>query len=428
MSTRQVGDHLESWQMRIIWANMLGLVFEAFDLTVYALLVVTVARYFHIPTWYGFLVLTLTYVLRAAGGLVFGQFADTTGRRTMLIVTVLGYSVCTALTGLSWSVGALIVFRALTGFFVGGEYISSTYSLESVPRRLRGLTSSFVEVSYVAGFLLAALSFGAVRGLVHSADSWRDVFYVGIIPALIALWLRLGVEESPLWQPARQKVKETAPRTAPIAAILKPAYLKTTLSSWVYVSAMIWGYGSLILAYPTYLHYLKFSVGDVTLLTVLVNVGGAIGSLIFGPLSQRIGRRWALILGDGLAVVCAFFYAPFWLGHNPSLGYMVPFAILEGAFCSSGFAVVFAWLSERYPTEVRATGATGTYNSGQIIGGWATTVMAALVVANAPQSWAVAMVVSAACGYALAIFLAAVGPETKHVDLASVTIAAASAD
>lgn len=425
MSVRPIGDRLESWQTRIIWANMLGLVFEAFDLTVYALLIVPVSQYFHVPTWYGFLVLTLTYVLRAAGGLVFGSFADKVGRRTMLIVTVLGYSVFTALTGLSWSIGTLVFFRAVTGFFVGGEYISGSYSLESVPSRLRGLISSFVEVSYVVGFFLAALAFGVVAGLLHSPNSWRYVFYVGIVPALIALWLRIGIEESPMWRSVEKKVK----RSAPLAAIFKRPYLGTTMSLWIYMGGMVWGYGSLILAYPTYLHYLKLPVGEITLLTALVNVGGAIGSLVFGPLSQRIGRRWALILGDALAVVVSFLFAPYWMGAVPSLGYMIPVAILQGAFCSSGYAVVFAWLSERYPTEVRATGSTGTYNGGQLIGGWATTIMAALVgVAVTAHSWAVAMVVSALCGYAVSIVFALFGPETKHVDLATMQAPAVAGD
>jgi SHS family lactate transporter-like MFS transporter len=414
-----VGDRVQPWQWRIFAANYLGLVFEAYDLTIYSLLVVTVSAYFHVPAWYGFLVLSMTYVLRGAGGLAFGHVADKIGRRNALVVTVLGYSLATGLTGLSWNVISLLVFRALAGLFIGGEYVGYSYTMEAVPGRRRGSFSGLIVSSYSLGFLLASATFGVVSFAMGphfaSGAGWRWPFFVGIVPALIALWLRLGVEESPAWQRARASGR-ARPRV-PLLEIFKRRYLARTIYCWLVMAALIWAYDVLALAQPTMLHLLKVSNGQISQLAIITNVGSMVAAVLGGVLSQRIGRKRALLAVALLGVPASFVFAPFWmLPAAPSYAYLAGSGLLGVIVAEAGFGVMPAYLSERYPTAVRATGATGTYNLGQIIAGWSLTLLAATYGGSA-RSFMLGMVVNAGIGFVVLFALVAFGRETRGVDL-----------
>lgn len=413
------GDRMQAWQWRIFAANYLGLVFEAYDLTIYSLLVVSVSRYFHLPAWYAFLVLSMTYVLRGVGGLVFGHIGDRIGRRNALVITVLGYSLATGLTGLSWNIVSLLVFRALAGLFIGGEYVGYSYTMETVPRRRRGPFSGLIVTSYSLGFLLASATFGLVTLIMGSGFSsgggWRWPFFVGIVPALIALWLRLGVPESPAWQRANQS-GSTRPRF-PIVEIFKPRYLARTVHCWLMMAALIWAYDVLALAQPTMLHYLKVSNGQISQLTIIASVGSIVASIVGGVLSQRIGRKRALLVIAVLGLPFSVLFAPFWmLPALPTYGYLAVFGFLGVLVAEAGFGVMPAYLAERYPTEVRATGATGTYNLGQILAGWSVTLLA-LTSGGGAGSFMTGMVVNAVLGFVVLGLLSLVGRDTRDVDL-----------
>jgi len=409
---------LEGWQWRIFSSNYIGLVFEAYDLTIYSLLVVPISKYFNVPVWYGFLVLAMTYVLRGVGGLVFGHVADKIGRRNALMFTVLGYSIATALTGLSWSVTALLVWRALTGLFIGGEYVSYSYTMESVPKDKRGGFSGAIVTSYSVGFLLASATFGIVTAIMGSGfaagGGWRWPFFVGILPALIALWLRLGVPESPAWQRVHESNRQRA--KVPLFEIFKPKYLGTTLHAWALMAALIWAYDVLILAFPTMLNKLGVPNNQISELLLIVNVGSLIAAFLGGWASQRWGRRRTLLVIAILGIVFTPLFAPFWMRGAPSFAFLAVFGFIGALFAEGGFGIMPAYLSERYPTEVRATGATGTYNLGQIIAGWSLTIMAAMFAGNAGR-WMEGMLINAVIGFVVLIALVLAGRETREVDL-----------
>lgn len=409
-------DHGPIWG-KIFAANYLGLIFEAYDLTIYSLLVVPVSQYFHVPVWYGFLVLTMTYVFRGLGGLWFGHIGDKMGRRNALVLTVLGYSVCTALTGLSWSLGALIVFRGLTGLFIGGEYVGYSYTMEVVPHKSRGGFSGLLVTSYSVGFLLASATFGAVTAIMgpHFAagGGWRWPFFVGIVPALIALWMRLGIVESPAWVKASQGKKQSG--RVPFFEIFKRRYIKRTIHAWLVMAALIWAYDVLLLGLPRLLGLLKVSPGGIAELTFITNVGSLLGSLVGGLVSQRIGRKAALIATAVLGMIATPFFVPIFNPH-PGFVYIAIGGFIGAIFAEGGFGIMPAYLSERYPTELRATGSTGTYNLGQIIAGWSTTLMAAMFPGTL-IGWEHGMIWNALIGFAVLIVLASFGRETSNVDL-----------
>lgn len=361
----------------------------------------------------------MTYVLRGVGGLVFGHVGDRIGRRNALVITVLGYSVATGLTGLSWNIGSLLVFRGLAGLFIGGEYVGYSYTMEAVPRRRRGPFSGLIVTSYSLGFLLASATFGLVTLVMGSSFSsgggWRWPFFVGIVPALIALWLRLGVPESPAWQRAQQ-AGSARPRF-PIVEIFKPRYLARTVHCWLMMAALIWAYDVLALAQPTMLHYLEVSNGQISQLTIIANVGSIIASILGGVLSQRIGRKLALLVIAVFGLPFSFLFAPFWmLPTLPTYGYLAIFGFLGVLVAEAGFGVMPAYLSERYPTEVRATGATGTYNLGQILAGWSVTLLA-VTFGGGAQRFMTGIVVNAVVGFVVLGVLSFIARETRDVDL-----------
>ncbi len=411
---------LAPWQRRIFAANFLGLTFEAYDLTIYSLLVVPIAQHFQVPTWYSFAVLGMTYVARGLGGLIFGHIGDKIGRRNALVFTVLGYSITTALTGLSWSLASLLLWRGLTGLFIGGEYVAYSYTMETVPKQRRGVYAGFLVGSYSIGFLLAAASFSIVSSLTGAqfvGNGWRWPFFVGILPALIALWLRLGVEESPAWLAAAAR-NRARPRV-PLFEIFKRPYLGRTLHSWLLMAALIWSYDVLILAFPTMLTQMDFPRESVGTLSIILNVGSLLGSIAGGTVSQIVGRRPALIGIAILGIVTTPLIAPFWLLPTiPGYGYFAAAGFIGAIFAEAGFGIMPAYLAERYPTEVRATGSTGTYNLGQIIAGWSTALLARQFGGSA-GSFTNGMAIHGVVAFLVLIVLVFFGPETRDVDLAA---------
>jgi MFS family permease len=419
-----IDTNIRGWQWRVFVANYLGLVFEAYDLTIYSLLVVPLSEYFHVPSWYSFLVLTLMYVCRGVGGLFFGHIADKVGRRHALILTVLGYSLTTGLTGLSWSITSLLIFRALSGLFIGGEYVSYSYTMEVVPNRYRGHFSGAVISSYAVGFLLATASYSLASVIAGSdfahGNGWRWLFFVGVLPALIALWLRIGVEESPVWQRLAQS---ESPRPAvPLFEIFKPKYLRRTLHCWFMMAALLWVYDVIALAQPTMLHYLHVSQSKIGILVLIANVGALLASLLGGWASQRIGRRNALIIVAIASMPTAVVCAPFWmLPTIPTYLYLATFGFIGAFVTQAGFGVMPAFLSERYPTEVRATGSAGTYNLGQVIAGWSLTLLS-VTSGSSASTFMVGIVVNAIIGAVVLLVLTLLVKETRDVDLQAATV------
>jgi MFS transporter, SHS family, lactate transporter len=410
---------MSGWQWRVFSANYLGLVFEAYDLTVYSLLVVPISKYFDVPSWYSFFVLTIMYVLRGVGGLVFGQIADKMGRRNALVFTVLGYSLATGLTGASWNLISLLIFRALSGLFIGGEYVGYSYTIEVVPSRFRGHFSGAIVSSYSTGFLLATASFWlgtVIDGPDFVAgEGWRALFFVGVLPALIALWLRLGVPESPVWQRASEG-KATKARV-PILEIFMPKYLGRTLHCWLLMAALIWAYDVVALAQPSMLHYLGVPNDQIGSLTLIANVGALIAALLGGWLAQRIGRRKALLVIAACGVPIIFLFAPFWaIPPAPTYLYLAISGFVAGLVFEAGFGVMPAFLSENYPTHIRATGAAGTYNLGQLIAGWSLTLLAVGFGGDA-NSFMKGIVINALVALAVLLLLTFLGRETRGVKL-----------
>src|SRR5436190_5116505 len=194
-------------QRRTLIAAALGWMLDAFDVMLYSLVLVHVMRDLGMTQKQAGLLNTLTLVASGIGGLMFGFVADRIGRKRALMFSILTYSVCSFASGLATSVVMLAVFRFILGLGMGGEWnTGATLVAETWPTELRAKAISIVQSSWAIGYALAALVTGIV---LHYAD-WRTAFFVGILPALVVLWIRRGVPESQMWQERHQNGRTIA--------------------------------------------------------------------------------------------------------------------------------------------------------------------------------------------------------------------------
>src|SRR6267142_2819300 len=235
-------------QRRTLLAAALGWMLDAFDAMLYALVLAHVMRDLGMTKGTAGLLNSLTLLASGIGGVTFGFIADRLGRKRALTLSILTYSICSFASGLATSVLMLAVFRFILGLGMGGEWnTGATLVAETWPTPLRAKAISVVQSSWAIGYALAALVAGVV---LHYAD-WRTAFFVGILPAVVVLWIRRGVPESEMWQERQRARQEPAggkretgaasdvstpdkrdrdPRDAGFGAIFRPPYAKHTFA------------------------------------------------------------------------------------------------------------------------------------------------------------------------------------------------------
>src|SRR6201987_6140829 len=187
----------------VAWiAAWLGWTLDAFDFTIFLLIMVPIAETFHVPLIEVTAVFTVTLWLRLVGAVGSGWLADRIGRKTPLMISILWYSICNFIAGFSPTFGFLFLFRALLGIGMGAEWpAGAALAMESWPARSRGIMSGLLQGSWSLGFLLASL----IYGLAFSTIGWRGMLWIGILPALICVYIRFYVKESEVWQENNRK-------------------------------------------------------------------------------------------------------------------------------------------------------------------------------------------------------------------------------
>ncbi len=280
-------------------AGFLGWTMDAFDFFVVVFLVDTLAQRFGVTKKEIVWTITATLAMRPVGAVIFGLLADRFGRRIPLMANVIFFSIIEVLCGFAPNYAAFLVLRALFGIGMGGEWgVGASLAMESAPRRWRGMLSGILQSGYSIGYLLAAV---AAR-LVLPAWGWRAMFWVGGAPALLALYIRWHVPESEAWKQHR------APTFAAIGGVVRRfaprlVYLVALMTMMMFLS-----HGTQDL-YPD---FLKMGHGipapTVAEVAMLYNVGAVLGAIVFGHLSERIGRRYSMVgaLGVSLLVIPAW--------------------------------------------------------------------------------------------------------------------------
>ncbi len=406
-------------QRRTLLAAALGWMLDAFDAMLYALVLAHVMRDLGMTKGTAGLLNSLTLLASGIGGVAFGFIADRLGRKRALMLSILTYSVCSFASGLATSVLMLAVFRFILGLGMGGEWnTGATLVAETWPTELRAKAISIVQSSWAIGYALAALAVGIV---LHYAD-WRMAFFVGILPALVVLWIRRGVPESEMWQERHGRAADaasynlavTTPQTG-FADLFRLPYLKPTLALLFMNFFGMFAWWGLFTWIPPYLSLpveqggRGFGVmGTTTLLVVLNLVGMFPGYASFGWVADYLGRRKSFILYTFMAALIVPIYA---LARAPRavmvLGTVLAF-FGTGFFSGSGIIG-----SEIFPTEVRARALGLTYNGARTLSSIAPFVIGRVGQARG-LSWAFFL-----CGvsFLLACLVATQLPETKGKQL-----------
>jgi SHS family lactate transporter-like MFS transporter len=283
-------------------AGFLGWTLDAFDYFIVILLLDTLADAFHVSKGQIIFTTTLTLVFRPVGAIIFGLLADRYGRRTPLMANVIYFSIIELLSGCATNFTQFIILRALFGIGMGGEWgVGASLALEQAPRRWRGVLSGILQSGYSIGYLIASV---VARALI---PNWRWMFWLGALPALLALYIRSKVPESPAWEEHRVgSLKEIGRAVRGHAKGF--AYLVLLMTFMMFLS-----HGTQDL-FPDFLKSDRgIAAKVVPTVIIIMNVGAVIGAIIFGHLSQKIGRRYSMMC----ALTLSLCLIPFWaFGHG----------------------------------------------------------------------------------------------------------------
>jgi SHS family lactate transporter-like MFS transporter len=401
---------MTSVQRNVVIAGFLGWTLDAFDFFILIFAAKAIAADFQVDRDDVIFAVTLTLLARPLGAFVFGLLADRYGRRPMLMLDIALFSVFELASAFAPNLTVLFVLRLLFGFAMGGEWgLGSSLTMEIIPPKSRGFVSGLLQEGYACGNLLAALLFWALFDHI----GWRGMFIVGFLPALLVLWIRASVPESPVWQHTQTRTpEERHPLRAMRGFWGRAAYMIVLMTLFNCFS-----HGTQDL-YPLFLQVEKGYGTDLTgKLATIGPIGAIIGGLFFGALSERIGRKRAIVIAALLSLpilkLWAFSSTPLMLG----LGVFWLQVCVQGAW-----GVVPVHLNELSPDAVRATMPGLTYQIGNFISAGVPWVLTTLAEANHKQYGLTMAVFIAGVAVALAL-ITALGPEAKgqHFGAATAT-------
>ena len=381
-------------------ASFLGWTLDAFDFFLMVFVLRAVAAEFHTNVKAVSVAITLTLAMRPLGALVFGMLGDRYGRRQILMIDILLFSVLELASAFAPTLIALLVLRAAFGFAMGGEWgLGASLTMETIPAKSRGLASGILQEGYACGFLLASI----VYGLLFDRIGWRGMFAVGVLPALLVLYIRRNVEESPAWHRMRSRPRRS------LADILRGhgglfLYVVVLMTAFNFFS-----HGTQDL-YPTFLQaQRKLSTHTVSMIAIIANVGAIIGGIVFGTLSQRIGRRRAIIAATLLALPII----PLW-SFSTSVALIALGAFLMQISVQGAWGVIPVHLNELSPDEVRGTFPGFAYQLGNLFASANATLQAGFAQDHG-GNYALALATVAAFAAVSIALLTSVGREAHGV-------------
>jgi SHS family lactate transporter-like MFS transporter len=362
----------------------------------------------------------LTQAFRPVGALLFGMIADRYGRRPVLMVNILSFSVIELACAFAPSLTALLALRALFGLAMGGEWgVGAALVFETLPKEGRGTFSGILQEGYAAGSILASGAFAlffngfAVAGLHVPGIGWRGLFILGSVPALLVFYVQARVAESPVWLAGAKM------RAARAAALRKGAWPGAMLFEFVptflflvllMTAFMSFSHGTQDV-YPTFLTvFVKLKPSTVGLIGILYGFGSIAGGFVFGTLSEKWGRKRAIVTAALLSIpiipLWAYGHSAFALGTG---------AVLMQFMVQGAWGVVPAYLTELSPAPVRATAPGLAYQLGGLVTSWngKAQALAAERWGNYPAVLAVTVIVVAVALAGLALL----GREARGQDM-----------
>jgi MFS transporter, SHS family, lactate transporter len=397
------GDQWLAWV-----AAWLGWTLDSFDFTIFLLIMKPIADFFHVPLIDVAFVFTITLWMRLIGATASGWLADRVGRKLPLMISILGYSVCNFIAGFSPTFWFLFLFRALLGLFMGAEWpAGAALAMESWPARSRGFMSGVLQGSWGLGFALSSVAYWTL----YDRFGWRGMLWLGILPALVVLYIRRFVKEPEVWLKNRANQRRQQQEfSLPLIEIFKPRVIGNTLTACLWMGSGFVAYYTIFGLFPTHLQKdMHFGTGDVALPVFISNLMLFVSNCIWGWVADRIGRRWAMIIPAAVGI----FVTPFYLGFfTTSYSLLVVAFAVQGFFAGAVYGQNPSYLNERFPTEVRATAAGFCYHQGAIWGGLVGPLLAAWA-ATQPTGFVVPMLIVTVVSEIVFIIALLLGPETK---------------
>jgi SHS family lactate transporter-like MFS transporter len=345
-----------SWtkaQRNVVIAAYLGWTLDAFDFFLMVFMFKDISAELHSSRQVVVTAVLLTLAMRPVGAFLFGRLGDAFGRKPALMWNILAYSVLEVASGFAPGMTTLLVIRALFGVAMGGEWgLGSALTMETIPASARGAVSGLLQVGYPSGYFLASL---AVY-LFYDRLGWRYMFVLGVVPAILVFFIRMGIEESPAW-----RLGQHTPR-AGVLAVIRREWRLAVYAIVLMTAFNFFSHGSQD-SYPSFLkeqHH--FDTHLTALLTAIGNVGAICGGLFFGAWSEKVGRRRAIVIAALLALPAL----PFWAFAS------TPLVLGAGAFVmqiavQGAWGVVPAHLNELSPPEIRATFPGVVYQLGNLL-------------------------------------------------------------
>ena len=405
MEAWRIFRSLDKTQRATFVACFLGWTLDALDFFLLTFVVKDVAAEFSVSIAKVTFAITLTLMMRPLGALIFGLLGDRYGRRIPLMVNIIFYSLMELLTAFSPSYTVFLIFRALYGIGMGGEWgLGASLVMESLPAKARGLASGILQQGYSFGFLLAAV----VYWLVFPHFGWRALFVVGALPALLVIYIRAHVPESAVWQRQRETI---APSLGMVHFMREHwrlfIYAVLLMTAFNYMS-----HGTQDL-YPTFLQKQRgFSVNQTASIAIIYNLGGICGGTLLGHFSQSWGRRRTIII----AAVLGILLIPAWI-LSPTLPLLIAGGFFMQFMVQGAWGVVPVHLNELSPPAWRGTFPGVVYQLGNFFSANAALLQARLaeyfVRPNGQPDYAFTMACVTLAVFVVLILLAAIGREER---------------
>lgn len=399
-------SEITSAQKRTLIAAALGWALDAFDVMLYSLVIAHVINAFGISKSVAGWLSTFTLLASGIGGVLFGFIADRIGRTKALMLSILTYSLCSVGSGLATSVPILGFFRFVLGLGMGGEWnTGATLVAETWPAHLRAKAIAIVQSSWAWGYAAAAVTAALV---LSATQNWRIVFLVGVLPALVTLWIQKSVPESEMWKEQKASPQQSA---APFSEIFSPGLRRNTIFLFLLNFFGLFAWWGLFTWIPPYLGMpvekggRGFGLMETTTLLVVLNLVGMFpGYISFGWVAEKFGRKRSFII----YLLCAAILVPIYAAARSEWTIMVLGALV--AFFGTGFFSGSGLIgSELFPTRVRARALGFTYNGARTLSALAPYTIGRLAQTR-DLSWAFSF---CAVAFLLAMLMATQLPETK---------------
>jgi SHS family lactate transporter-like MFS transporter len=392
-------------QKNVVVAAYLGWTLDAFDFFLMVFMFKDIAATFHVDVKNVAEATFLTLAARPIGAFAFGRLADRFGRKPTLMWNILAFSLLEGASGFAPSLASFLALRFLFGIAMGGEWgIGSALTFETIPARARGVVSGLLQAGYPSGYFIAAVA----SYFFYDSLGWRYMFLLGIAPAILVFFIRLGIDESPAW--TEQRVKK---QSLGLWAVLGRDWKLAVYAIVLMTAFNFFSHGSQD-AYPNLFLKIQhgFDTKTLSLMTAIANIGAILGGISFGFLSERIGRRRAITY----AALLALPVIPFWaFGSTPLvLGFG---AFLMQVSVQGAWGLIPVHLNELSPPEIRATFPGVVYQLGNLIASRNLPIQVAIAEAHG-NNYGLAMAYVIGTVAVVIVLLVLWGPERRGVAMA----------